>query len=348
MSIELEKPGTEVRVTLIKGRANGSPSQPLRDKIKRVSLWQQILRHRLAYLLVSPVIFCMLLIHFIPGSLGVYMSFLDLKQSTWLKFLGAPFIGLNNYGTLFGTTHNSLATEIQTAARNTLLYAFITNVGTIGLGLGAALLINREFRGRGIVRSLLLMPWVVPSFVVGLLWGFMFRIDTGVVNSIITDVLHLTDAQHRISWLQNGNVFWAITIPTIWRGYPFTMILLLSGLQTISLEYYEAAQIDGASPWQRFRLITMPLLKPIFAVVTLWGFIGSAYAFNLVATMFGNGAGYPGEWGDLMQTAIQRNTFQGSSRYGLGAAATTLFMLAMLVFVGIWYKVFRSSLIVEK
>lgn len=340
MSVELKKPAEELGLVPPK-------SQQLPENTKK-SFWKQLRTYRLAYLLVSPVVLCMLLIHFIPGGLGVYMSFLDLKQSTWLKFLGAPFIGLGNYATLFSADHNPLADQVQLAARNTFLYAIFTNVGTIGLGLGAALLINREFKGRGIVRSLLLLPWVVPTFVVGLLWGFMFRIDTGIVNTVITDWLHLTSQENRISWLQNANVFWAITIPTIWRGYPFTMVLLLSGLQTISTEFYEAAQIDGANAWQRFQLITIPLLKPVFAVVILWGVIGSAYAFNLVATMFGNGAGYPGEWGDLLQTAVQRNTFNGSLRYGLGSAATTVFMLVMLAFVAVWYRVFRSTLTVDK
>jgi multiple sugar transport system permease protein len=340
MSVQLNKPADEVMKTA---------TEPVRAGItpKKIPFWKKVKNYQMAYLLVSPVVFCMFLIHFIPGGLGVYMSFLDLKQSTWLKFLGAPFIGLDNYNTLFTSTNNPLATQVQMAARNTFLYAIVTNIGTIGLGLGAALLINREFKGRGIIRSLLLLPWVVPTFVVGLLWGFMFRIDTGIVNTIITDWLHLTGPNDRISWLQNFNVFWAITIPTIWRGYPFTMILLLSGLQTISTEFYEAAQIDGATPWQRFRHITLPLLKPIFAVVTLWGVIGSAYAFNLVSTMFGKGAGFPGEWGDLLQTAVQRNTFNGSLRYGLGSAATTVFMIAMLIFVAIWYRVFRSTLTVE-
>ncbi|HEX2911528.1 MAG TPA: sugar ABC transporter permease [Chloroflexia bacterium] len=317
-------------------------------KTQKIPWWRQLKHYRLAYLLVSPVIFFMLLIHFIPGGLGVYMSFLDLKQSTWLKFLGAPFIGFNNYESIFNSQTNPLATQVQLAARNTVLYALVTNLATIALGLAGALLINRKFRGRGIVRSLLLLPWVVPTFVVGLLWGFMFRIDTGIINTIVTDWLHLTSPDHRISWLQNENVFWAITIPTIWRGYPFTMVLLLSGLQTISGEFYEAAQMDGASPFQRFRNITLPLLKPVLAVVILWGVIHSAYAFNLVSTMFGNGDGYPGEWGDLLQTVVQRNTFNGSLRYGFGSAVTTLFMLVMLLFVGGWYSIFRSSLTTEK
>lgn len=314
------------------------------SKPKKDGLWRRIKRNRLAYLLIAPVLLCMLTVHFIPGVLGFYMSFLSLKQSTWRDFLGAPFVGLDNYITIFTGYNNPLAADIQIAARNTFLYSVVVNAGTIALGLGAAMLLNREFKGRGFARTLLLMPWVVPSFVVGVLWGFMWRSDSGIVNTVITDWLHLTGSGDRITWLQNENVFWAITIPTIWRSYPFTMVLLLAGLQTISLELYEAAHIDGASPWQRFVNITLPLLKPTFAVVILWGFIGSAYSFNIVLTMFGNGSGYPGEWGDLLQPAIRRQSFD-TYLYGLGSAASVLFMLAMLVFVIVWYRVFRTSMI---
>ncbi len=306
-------------------------------------LWGQMKRNRLAYLLVAPVVVCMLLIHFLPGSLGVYMSFLALKQTTWRDFLGAPFIGLDNYATIFSSNNNPLAAGIQTAARNTFLFSIVTNVGTISVGLVAALLLNHQFRGRGFIRTLLLIPWVVPSFVVGILWGFMWRSDSGIVNTLITDWLHFTDQEHRIIWLQNENVFWAITVPTIWRSYPFTMILLLSGLQTVAVELYEAARIDGANAWKCFTDITLPMLKPVLAVIILWGVINSAYSFNLVATMFGNGGGYPGEWGDLLQPAINRQSF-GTYLYGLGAASSTIFMLTMLLFVVVWYKVFRTSL----
>jgi multiple sugar transport system permease protein len=312
-----------------------------RTKERPENLWRRIKRNRLAYALIAPAVICMLFVHFVPGIMGIYMSFIDLKQRTWREFLAAPFVGTKNYEFLF-SPDNTIAQGIQYAARNTILYSIVVNIGTIGLGMAAALLINREFRGRGIIRTLLLTPWIVPTFVVGLLWGFMWRSDYGIINRILVDWLNLTGGE-RISWLQNTNVFWAIIIPTIWRSFPFTMVMLLSGLQTVPHELYEAAHIDGASAWQRFWRITIPLLKPILAVVVLWGIIGSAYAFNIVYAMFGNGAGYPGEWGDLLQPAIQRQSF-GYFLWGVGAAASTLFMITMLLFVFVWYRVFRTSM----
>lgn len=310
----------------------------------RHGLWWRVRRNGFAYAMIAPAVLAMILVHFIPTAQAIYMSFLDLRVRTLKQFLGAPFIGLNNYTDIF-KDNSPLSYGLADAARNTFFYAIVVNTGTILIGLGAALLINREFRGRGIIRTLLLMPWILPTYIVGLVWGFMWRQDTGVINNILV-ALSLTNHQQAPFWLIGPNVFWAITIPTIWRSFPFTMILLLSGLQVIPADLYEAARIDGASAWQSFRHITAPLLKPVLAIIILWGVIGSVYAYNIVAVMFGNGAGYPGPNGDLMQVLIQRQTFQGYA-FGAGSAVSVLLMIAMLIFVAIWYSFFRRSLSAE-
>lgn len=304
-------------------------------------LWWRIRRNGFAYAMIGPAVIAMVLVHLIPTVQAIYMSFLDLRVRTLKQFLGAPFIGLNNYIDIFKDS-SPLSFGLGDAARNTFFYAIVVNIGTIGIGLGAALLINREFAGRGIIRTLLLMPWIVPTYVVGLVWGFMWRQDTGAVNSLLV-ALGLTDHQHAPFWLIGPNTFWAITIPTVWRSFPFTMVLLLSGLQVIPADLYEAAKIDGANGLASFRHITLPLLKPVFSIVILWGVIGSVYAYNIVAVMFGNGAGYPGANADLLQVLLQRQTFLNYA-FGSGAAVSVLMMIAMLIFVGIWYSVFRQSL----
>lgn len=307
----------------------------------RRGLWWRIRRNAFAYAMIFPAVLAMVIVHLIPTLQAIYMSVLDLRVRTLKQFLGAPFIGLDNYTNIFKDA-SPLSFGLADAARNTAFYAITVNVGTILIGLGAALLLNREFRGRGFFRTLLLTPWIVPTYVVGLVWGFMWRQDTGAINNILVG-LGLTNHENAPFWLIGPNVFWAITIPTIWRSFPFTMVMLLSGLQVISADLYEAAKIDGASGWQSFRYITLPLLKPVLSIVVLWGVIGAVYSYNIVAVMFGNGAGYPGERGDLMQVLIQRQTFQ-TYAFGAGSAVSVLLMAAMLVFVGLWYAVFRQSL----
>jgi multiple sugar transport system permease protein len=133
----------------------------------------------------------------------------------------------------------------------------------------------------------------------------------------------------------------AIIIPTVWRGWPHPMLMLLAGLQTISTDYYEAADIDGANGWTKFWKITLPLLKPVWAILILFGLIFNVYSFNIVVMMFGNGAGFPGEWGDLMMPNIFRNSFQRWD-FGAGAAVSFLFMVVMLFIINWWYKFYQK------
>jgi multiple sugar transport system permease protein len=203
-----------------------------------------------------------------------------------------------------------------------------------------ALMVNRQFRGRAIVRTMFLFPWIVPTYVVGLLWGFMWQRGIGIINIILVDWLHLLPSKP--FWLLGPNTLWAIIIPTVWRYWPLGMLMLLAGLQAIPDELYEAADIDGASPWKKFWAITFPMLRPVWAILILFGMIYNVYSFNIVIMMFGFGAGFPGEWGDLMMTNIFRNTFQRWD-FGAGAATSVLLMIIMIILVNFWFMYYRKS-----
>jgi multiple sugar transport system permease protein len=302
-------------------------------------------KYRMAYLFILPTVVAMTFVHFVPTMMAIYMSFLKLNQFTLGKFLHAPFVGLHNYRTIFGgAAGNALVAGIQYAARNTVLYSIAVNAGTIGVGMVLAMLLNREFKGRGIARTLMLLPWVVPTYVVGLLWGMMWLRDQGIINVILVDWLHLFHTKP--FWLLGRNTLIAIIVPTIWRQLPFNTIMLLSGLQLVPQELYDAASIDGASGWKRFVYVTIPVMKPVLAIIILWGTIFTMFGYNIVVMMFGNGGGYPGEWGDLLMPAIQRQSF-GYWMFGLGSAVSVLMMLGMMVFVWLWYRAFKVSLIQE-
>jgi multiple sugar transport system permease protein len=301
-------------------------------------------RHRLAYLLVAPTIIFMVLVHLVPMTQGIYMSFLKLNQFTLSLFLKAPFVGLDNFTGVLFDVDNPVRAGLKLAIRNTAIYSVVVSVVVLSTGMGVALLLNREFRGRSFVRTIMLLPWVVPTYVVGILWGFMWQHDNGIMNRILVDWLGLF--ADRPFWLSGRNVIWAIIIPTVWRFWPFVMVMFLAGLQTIPGELYEAAEIDGANPWLRFRHITIPLLRPIIAIQLLFQIINGVYAYNIVQMMFGNGAGYPGEWGDLMMTLLTRQSF-GSWLFGYGAAVSVMLMIVMLGFVWVWYRVFRQELVIK-
>lgn len=297
-------------------------------------------RHGFAYALVAPALLGMLLVHYGPMLQGLYLALLDLRLETLRLWLKAPFVGLANFQELLFNPDSTFRAGFLYALRTTVLFTLVVNVLTLGLGLLMAHVLNRPLALRGLWRSLLLLPWVVPAYVVGLLWGFLWLKD-GMINHLLVDVLRLLPEKPQ--WLIGPLTFLAITLPAVWRGWPFAMVTYLAALQAIPQELYEAARVDGATPWQRFRYVTWPLLRPVTAVLLLYGIIWNFYSFNLVYLMFGHGAGYPGEWGDLLMTNLFRNTF-GLWRFGLGAAASAMYMLLALLFVVLWYRIYREDL----
>jgi multiple sugar transport system permease protein len=283
----------------------------------------------------------MLAVNLTPMVQGLWMSLLKLNQFTLGQYLDAPFVGLENYRRILLDADNPLRAGLGHALRNTLLFTLVVSGASIALGLAVALLMNRPFPGRNLARTLLLLPWIVPSYVVGTLWGNMWQRDTGIVNVVLVDWLHLLD--EKPYWLMGPNSFWAIVIPTVWRGWPVMMLIFLAALQAIPDDPYEAATVDGVSRWKQFLHITLPLLKPVIAIQLMFQIIDNVYSYNIVVMMFGNGAGFPGEWADLLMPLLTRQSFS-YWLFGQGAAVSFVLMLLMLSFVALWLRAFRRSL----
>ena len=280
----------------------------------------------------------MVLVHLLPMLGGVYLSFKNINVFTFSRLFNAPWAGLHNYETILFDADNPLRSGFTGAVRNTAIYTFWVVTGTIGGGLAVALLMNRPMRGIKVIRTLMLTPWIVPSFVVAVLWQYMWQSDIGIINKVLVDYTGLLG--HRPVWLIGDNSLWAIIIPSIWRGLPFAMLIFLAGLQAMPQELHEAAAIDGAGAFRRFRYITLPLLRPLIAVQLLFGVIYSAYQFSIPYVMFGSN---PGPDADLMMTLIVRQSFS-NNLFGFGSAVSTLLMLAMLVWVAVWYRMFKRDL----
>jgi multiple sugar transport system permease protein len=287
--------------------------------------------------MIAPALAFMVLVHLIPTAAGTFLSFLDLNTFTFQQLFGAPWTGLGNYDSILFDSSNPLHSGFTTAVGNTAFYTAWTVGGTLLIGLGIAVLLNRSFPGQRIVRTLMLTPWVVPSFVVATLWQFMWQRDAGIINKVLVDYTGIVD--ERPTWLLGENSMWAIIVPSIWRGIPFAMLIFLAGLQAIPRELHEAAAIDGAGAWKRFRHITLPLLRPLIAIQLLFGVIYSAYQFTIPYIMLGTN---PGPSADLLMTLVLRQSFS-NNLFGYGAAVSTLLMLAMLVWVAIWYRAFRRD-----
>jgi multiple sugar transport system permease protein len=310
------------------------PAQlPLRSRIARG--WR---RQRFPLLLISPAVAVMILVHLVPTAAGVYLAFLRLDTFTFFLLFDAPWVGLENFRDILFEADNPLRSGFAEATWNTVYYTGWTVGLTLAGGLGIALLLNRNFPGQRIGSTLMIAPWVLPSFVVALLWRVMWQSDSGIINELLVDRLHLLD--ERPVWLLGPNTMWAIIIPSVWRALPFAALIFLAGLRAIPDELYEAASIDGAGAWRRFRHVTLPLLRPLIAIQLLFGVIYSAYQFAIPFVMLGTN---PGPHADLLMTLVVRQSFT-NNLFGYGAAISTLLMLAMLVWVAIWYAAFRRDL----
>ena len=315
----------------------------------RTDLFHKIKRFRIAYLFIAPALLFMLVVHIIPTIQAIYMSFLNLNTRTLLQYLNAPWVGLEHYKSIIlGLTTNtgdSLIKGLGQALNNSFWFTIFTQGGTLLISLVLALLLNRNFRGRGVARTMVLLPWVVPTFAVGIIFQFIWMQQGGLANRILYDWFHIINQP--ITWLIGPNSRIALIIPAIWNGLPFQTIMLLSSLQIVPLDLYEAASIDGANTWQKFSSITFNYLKPVIFTTTMFGVIFNFFGFgpyNIAVSLFSSDN--LGKYNNLLTIAIVRQTFN-NQLFGYGAAASVLVMLAAFVFVGIWYALFRKSLISE-
>ncbi|PLS81130.1 MAG: sugar ABC transporter permease [Chloroflexi bacterium] len=314
--------------------------------VTRRSWRRRVSQNRIAYAFLAPAVTLMVLIHLIPTLQALYMSLLNLRQENLRQYLRAPFVGLRHYQNiligLFTGTGSSYVQGLAQALSNTFIFAFVVNAAILGLGLVLALLLNREFVGRGLARTLILLPWIVPTFVAGLIFRYIFLQEGGLANRILVDWLGVMNTP--TTWLVGPNARWALIIAAVWRGVPLMSLMLLAGLQVIPGDLYEAAGIDGASAWQRFRYITLPMLKPIIAIQLMFGMVFNFFGFgpyNIAVAMFG-GLNL-GTYADLLIPTIARQTFT-NQLYSYGAAASVLMMLVAMGFVVAWYRIFRDAL----
>src|SRR5438045_7446401 len=211
-----------------------------------------------------------------PFIKGVLLAVTDTR-------VGIPgsFVGLANFEKLW---HDDI---FRVAVYNTFLYTFVTTVFKLVLGLWLALLLNHHFRGKGFIRAFILLPFINPTVLSTLAWNWMLDPTFSVIN---WGLFRLGLIEGRINWLGDPNLaLISVMIVNVWRGVPFYAISLLAGLQTISPELHEAAAIDGARAWQRFRHVTWPLLLPVTLVIVLFSVIQTFADFQLVYVLTGGG-----------------------------------------------------------
>lgn len=256
---------------------------------------------------------------FYPILYSVYLSL--HKIILGLPSLGQPFVWLENYRSLLS---DRVALH---ALRNTFLFVFLSTFFEILFGLLIALIINRHFRGRGVVRAAVLVPWAIPTVVSSQMWRFIFNDKYGLINYM----LYGADLSRYKAWLADPVfAFAAIVVADVWKTSSFAGLLILAGLQIIPDELYEAARIDGANAWQQFRKITLPLIKPALLIALLFRTMDAFRVFDLVYVMTQGG---PADSTNVLQFYGYKKIFaEGLMGYG-STISVLVFFITLIIAV---------------
>jgi len=277
----------------------------------------------LPYFLISPgVIFVGLLLIY-PMISGIVSSFFTQHSLTTSD---RTFAGFEHYGALFSDG------IFKGAFWNTLIWTVCVVGGQYLIGLIVALLLNEEIPGRGIFRSLILIPWIVPMIAAGLTWKWIYSSQFGILNHILMKIGLISEP---IDWLGDSSyALFSVLAVSVWKGIPFVAIVLLAGLQSIDREMYEAANISGANLWQRFWYITLPSLKGVSLVIVTLTIIWSFNQFDLVYLMTKGG---PSNSTQLIPVYSYLNAFN-FFKMNYAAAISTIGVLLLSVFAIFYLK----------
>ncbi len=288
------------------------------------------LRRRLArWGFVAPAVLFMLLFFGYPLVRNVVMSFQHYTPKTF--FTGeAPFNGADNWSSvlqdaLFGK-----------ALWHTLVFTAGSLLGQFCIGLALAVFFNRRFPLNGVLRSLILLPWLVPMVVSGIVWRRILDQDTGVLNTFL-GTLGLDGST---PWLTSPDMaLLSVILVNIWIGIPFNMVILYGGLQEIPKELYEAASLDGASAWRAFRSVTLPMLKPVITVVLVLGFMSTVKILDLILALTDGG---PADATQTLGTLTYQNSFVELD-FGAGAVVGNVLILISAVFAVFYLRANRTE-----
>jgi multiple sugar transport system permease protein len=276
------------------------------------------------YLFILPFIFFFVVFVIRPVFAGIWMSFHQWE----ILMPHQPFIGLDNYRELLNDD------LWWTALRNTTYFAILTVIGNTIVALAAALIVTQPIRGQGFYRVVFYAPVLMSVAVVGVLWGWLFNTQFGIINHVLSFV-----GIGPVRWLADPNlVIPSLSLTTIWWGFGFPMLIFMAGIQNIPGHLYDAAKVDGADAWGRFVHITIPLLRPTILFVTVTQFIAHFQVFGQPYIMTGGGPG-------RSSLTVIMYLYQTAWRYfrmGYGSAMAVSLAIVIIIFTIIQFQLFRD------
>ncbi|MEV6604593.1 sugar ABC transporter permease [Kutzneria sp. NPDC051319] len=280
---------------------------------------------------IVPVVVYLAVFFAYPLVGNVILSFQDFGIQS-LYSGTAPFTGFDNYVNLLRDP------VFEEAVVNTAVFVVGSLAAQFTIGLALAVFFTSAFRLSAVLRTLLLIPWLLPLVVTGTVFRWILDTSNGVLNHVLL-ALHVV--QTPVPWLNSvGTAMAGVLLCNVWIGIPFNMVILYGGLQSIPKDLHEAAALDGASGWQRFRHITMPMLRPVVVVVLTLGLIYTIKVFDVIWVMTKGG---PADSTQTVTTYGYQLSFGGLSQFGLGAAASNMLIVVALVFAVFYLRSMRSE-----
>ena len=287
--------------------------------------------HLTQLVFVLPAVVYLCLFFGYPLVKNIIMSFQNYTTSTFFTGV-APWVGFANYATVFKDP------LFKTTVINTVLFTAGSIAGQFVIGMALALFFKRRFPLSGILRSLLLLPWLLPLIASSAIWKWMLDQDSGVLNQTLL-FLHIIASP--VPWISSPNfALVSVIIVNIWLGIPFNATILYSGLQGVPEELYEAGSLDGATGWKAFRHITWPNLRPVVSVVLV---LGVVYTLKVIDIILGLTGGGPANATQTLATNSYQQSFVQFS-FGTGAAISNVLVVISLVFAVVYLRLNRRAI----
>lgn len=301
--------------------------RPIKGQKKHLSAYQKA-EVRTAWIMLSPALILVGVIALYPALRTIWLSLHEMVLTDPTS--GYPFVGLSNYTKFFADARawDSLAF--------TLKFTVVTVAVEFGLGLGSALAMDRAFKGRGLVRAAMLVPWAIPTAVSAMMWKFIYNDQYGLFNDVLSK-LHLID--HYQAWLSTeSGSFLALVIADVWKTTPFIALLLLAGLQMIPKELYESATLDGANYFQQLWNVTLPMLRGSIFVALLFRTLDAFRVFDLVSVLT-DGANNT----ESLSLYAYKNMMKFLD-FGYGSTAAVIVFLVVLVIALIYMRFMKREI----
>lgn len=296
----------------------------MRERIKLLK------KNRAAYLFILPVALCVIVFLLYPILKAAVMS----VQYWYLpkpKASGHAFIGMDNYWSVITNKYFKNTVSI------TLIFTVITVIARYAIGLASALIMNCAFKGRGLARAMIIIPWAMPQVVACLIWSLMYDSQYGIVNYLLLQSHVIAE---NIAFIDNpATALWSAMVVTVWKGFPFAAIMLLAGLQGISTDQYEACRVDGAHALQTFWYVTLPGLKPVSVVTFLLLIMWTLKDFAIVYALSYGG---PMRSTEIITIFIYNTAFRNFD-FGMASAAGMIMLVFSLLFTCFYLKALKME-----